>query len=357
MKKNFYPKCLPLLIGSLPIKDHNEAANIIFEYTKEIPLWVQLPYYKKEGMIEQFIEGLPSLYETDETFFINTENENFEKDVLEFYEDYINSADKNSQKISDRFSLTEDRAKGFFVFLNKLKNISKPPFAIKGQITGPVTFGVSVKDQNQKSIFYNEELRDISVKNIAMKAKWQARKLSEFGYPVIIFLDEPALAGFGSSSFISISREEGDACLNEVIDAVHSENGLAGIHICANADWSIALDSLADIVSFDAYSFFDKFILYPDNIKKFLENGKILAWGIVPTASAEDIEKETADSLIKQTRNHIDIIEGFGIDRKKILNQSFITPSCGTGSLSFELAKKVIRLTKEVSDGIRKKEL
>ena len=42
-----------------------------------------------------------------------------------------------------------------------------------------------------------------------------------------------------------------------------------------------------------------------------------------------------------------------GIDKKTIISQSFITPSCGTGSLDLDSAKKVLKLTKEVSDAFR----
>ena len=34
------------------------------------------------------------------------------------------------------------------------------------------------------------------------------------------------------------------------------EGGLVGVHVCANTDWSLVLDSSADIVSFDAYALF-----------------------------------------------------------------------------------------------------
>jgi hypothetical protein len=104
---------------------------------------------------------------------------------------------------------------------------------------------------------------------------------------VIIFIDEPALAGFGSSELISISKEEILACLREVVDAIHTDGGLAGIHVCANTDWSLVLESGADIVNFDAYAYFDRFILYGDPIREFLAAGGMLAWGIVPTLEPE----------------------------------------------------------------------
>ncbi len=42
-----------------------------------------------------------------------------------------------------------------------------------------------------------------------------------------------------------------------------------------------------------------------------------------------------------------------GIDKKTIISQSFITPSCGTGTISGSQALRVIELTKEVSETIR----
>ena len=61
MSTNFRADCLPVLIGSLPLYDHAEGVRLVFEYTPEIPLWVQLPAYKEEGMIAQFQPGFPGL--------------------------------------------------------------------------------------------------------------------------------------------------------------------------------------------------------------------------------------------------------------------------------------------------------
>jgi hypothetical protein len=152
---------------------------------------------------------------------------------------------------------------------------------------------------------------------------------------------------------ISISRKEVETCFEEVIDAVHDENGMAGIHVCANADWSLLLESNTDIISFDAYAFFDKLMLYPDHLKDFIERGGMLAWGIVPTLNSEDIEKETTESLVAKWEDQVRKIADLGIEKSTILAQTFITPSCGTGSLSIDLTTKVLTLTRHVSDLIR----
>ena len=351
--ENFHANSLPVLIGSLPLSDHEEAIKLVFENTPEIPLWVQLPVYKEEGMLEQFLPGMPGLTIEKDRVFIDTDSKNFDNDLLRFYEDYMAVVEGSIDLNNSRFVLKKDTARGFFVFMEHLQALNNQPTAVKGQITGPLTFGTGVNDQNGRAIFYDERIRDAAVKLLALKARWQVKKLSKFGRPVLIFFDEPALAGFGSSAFISISRDEVTKCFEEVIEAVHSEGGLAGIHVCANADWSLVFESSADVISFDAYSFFDRFILYPEHIKKFIESGNILAWGIVPTLRAEDIEKETSDSLVAQWENKARQIEELGIDMANIQTQSLITPSCGTGSLSLDHAKKVLRLTNDVSVRLR----
>ena len=90
--------------------------------------------------------------------------------------------------------------------------------------------------------------------------------------------------------------------------------------------------------------------MYSDQIKAFFDSDRILAWGIVPTSNADDIERENAESLTIKWKKYVEAVESLGVDAAKIFAQSLITPSCGTGSLSLDHAKKVLRLTREVSD-------
>ena len=349
----FKPECLPVLIGSLPMQDHQKAGELVLEYTPEIPLWVQLPSFKEEGMITQFLQGMPGLTTNGDKIFIDTTSQTFESEMLQFYEAYMAVSEDQSLLDDSIFAMSIKDAPGFFTLMENLSKTGSNVSAVKGQITGPFTFGTGLTDQNGKAVFYDDQLRDAVVKLLAMKARWQTRQLAKSGKPVIIFFDEPALTGFGSSAFISISRDEVIRCFEEVFEAVHSEAGLAGVHVCANADWSLILDSSADIVSFDAYEYFDTFILYSKQIKAFLDSGKILAWGIVPTLSVSAIEKENLSSLMSNVETKMSKMEALGIDRKTIISQSLITPSCGTGSLRLENAIKVLELTAKLSRQIR----
>jgi hypothetical protein len=352
-KHAFQPECLPVLIGSIPMDDHQKASELVMAYTPEIPLWVQLPAYPEEGMMAQFLPGMPGLVEEKDKRFVDTGCDGFEAELLAFYEEYMAVTAGGEALASSRFVMTPKTANGFFVFMNQMAGLSTMPVALKGQITGPVTFGTGVCDAQGRAIFYNEQLRDAAVKLLALKARWQVQQLKRFERPVIIFFDEPALAGYGSSAFISISKEEIQGCFKEVIDAVHQEGGLAGIHVCANADWSLLLDSPTDVVSFDAYAYFDKLALYPGEIRRFLKRGGILAWGIVPTLNAEDIDRESAESLTASWWEKVKTLEALGIESADILSQSLISPSCGTGSLSLSHAKRVLELTRAVSQSIR----
>jgi methionine synthase II (cobalamin-independent) len=353
MNTRFTADCRVVLIGSLPLKDHREAIGLVAQYSPEIPLWVQLPANPAEGMIRQFIPGLPGLSDGAREAFVDTESEGFDESLLDFYAEYLAVTESGASLDLSRFALTSDVARGFFEFVDYLHSRDKSPVAVKGQVTGPITLTTAVKDGQQKAIFYNGQLRDAAVKLISLKAAFQVKTLSRFKAPVIIFIDEPALAGFGSSEFTSISKGDVTACLEEVIGAVHEAGGLAGIHVCANTDWSIILESSVDIVNFDAYSYFDRFVLYPDHIKTFIGNGNMIAWGIVPTAPADALEMETTASLVKKYDDQVKALERWGIDREVIFSRSFITPSCGTGSLRPEQALKALELTRSVSETLR----
>lgn len=349
---NFQAKCLPALIGSLPMDNHEDATKLVLDYAPEIPLWVQLPVFREEGMVPQFIPGMPGKKEVGGKIIIDTSNDDFENEILSFYNDYLDITEGGGDLDSSRFAMTDETAKGFFEFIRQIGELPNLPYALKGQITGPVTMGTGLVDQDGRAVFYNDQVRDAVVKQLALKAKWQVKKLAPFERPVIIFFDEPVLAGYGSSAFLSITKDHISSCFEEVFSAVHDEGGYTGVHVCANTDWSLILDSSADIVSFDAYSYFDNFLLFPDQIKKFISKGGILAWGIVPT-TGEYLSGVTAESLTEKWIADVEKLQKLGIDIEVIKNQSLITPSCGTGSLSLDEAKKVLDLTKRVSEKVR----
>jgi methionine synthase II (cobalamin-independent) len=346
---NYTDGCHPLLIGSFPLNDHAEAMDIVLAHTPRIPAWPQLPFYPQEAMIPQFISGLPGWTMDDANPVVDTRTDTFEAELLGFYEDYLAATEGQRPLAETRFRLHRREAKGFYIQLEKISGLARPPLAMKGQVTGPITFTTGTRDQDDRAIFYNEQLRDAAVKLLALKAVWQINRYTELGHNAIIFIDEPALAGFGSSEFISISKEDVRQCLREIVDAVHAAGGNAGIHVCANTDWGLILDCGIDIVNFDAYAYFDRFLLYADAVRAFFESGGILAWGIVPTLNSDDVERESPQSLAEIWFDYAERLSGTGVPLETIFHQSLISPSCGLGSLPLDLALRVVDMTSELA--------
>jgi len=346
-----------LFLGSLPEMDDDKAFDLVMAYSPAIPNWSQMPGGdKREGMVAQFAPGLPGLKKGKGSLYADNSDAVFQDEMLRFYETYLDAASHSAGLDDGLFALSPETARGFFAFMERLARLVETPRAVKGQITGPFTLGTAIKDPSGIAIFHDDVLRDMVVKLLSMKARWQVEQLAAKGFPVIFFIDEPALAGFGTSEFISVSREVIIECFSELVGTIHDAGALAGIHVCANTDWSMLMETGADLISFDAYTYFDRLILYQEAVIDFMNSGKYLAWGIVPTVLTEDIEKETVSSLTEQFRRKIESVYALGIDPSIVLGQSLITPSCGTGALTYVHAEKVLRLTKGVSDKIRREE-
>jgi methionine synthase II (cobalamin-independent) len=327
-------------IGSFPHKDEKEVFSLILQNFPKIPFWPQLPKRSfLEGMVVQYSEGFPSfrLNEREQRAWVDT-SEGFDKEIERFYQSLEN-------RELEPFRISEDFAKG----LRMIEDLSSEEHRkeikyIKGQITGPITFGLSLTDQERKPIFYDPTLKDILIKHLSLKAQWMEKMFNDLlpGIKTIVFFDEPSLSSYGSA-FSSLNQEDVIHSLNECFDAV---KGLKGIHCCGNTDWGVLLSTNLNFLSFDAYGYLETLSLYPKELKAFLERGGILAWGIVPTSEA--ILKEDAQSLIKRFKEGVKALAKKGID-PSLLQRAILTPSCGTASLSIPLAERVCQVTAEVS--------
>jgi hypothetical protein len=324
-------------IGSLPHDDPNIACDVVLKSIPEIPIWPQLPQTNfREGMEIQYSEGLPcvALNEEKQQMYFDTSGD-ITRELEKFYENYM------AENV-DYFQISPEFSRGLYEMEKKLKekDLSSLQY-FKSQVTGPRTTGLGRCDENKRSIYYNEVFRDVITKGMEMKARWLLRKFSFLGCDQICFIDEPILSAFGSSTYVSVQRSDVVKYLNDVIEAVRKEGALTGIHCCGNTEWTILIDSGVDIISFDAYEFGETISYYPEQLKKFLEEGGVLAWGIVPTS--EKINEETPETLLEKLRGTIKNLASKGINESLIWEKCLLTPSCGTGSLSVELSEKIFQ--------------
>ena len=193
-------------------------------------------------------------------------------------------------------------------------------------------------------------MREIINLVLARQAKWQVEKLKSLGFPVLLFIDDP-IYGYGSSTAVGLGREEIQDSLKAVIDPIHVSGGFTGIHCCAGADWSLLLELDLDVLSFDAFGYLPSLLGYSEQLNLFLNQGGVLAWGIVPTGEAAF--QEDTSTLEKHLKNGMEALVKRGVDENRLNRQVMITPSCGTGTLSLELAERIYRLTVELQEKIK----
>lgn len=342
MSEHIFQKFKTSHIGSLPLEDPEEAVELIFE-TTDIPAWPQLSKFKSENMLLQFNEGLPGFSFDEE--ILDPESDGFEEALTNFYEDYIKITEEKNLENLKKYLLTDFTAKGFTKFC-EIASIRKPEI-VKGQITGPFTLAISLKLKNGENPIFREDLKDLILKFISVKALAQGIKLKEITPNVIIFLDEPGLSSFGSSSLITITKEEVLEMLNEVFLLLKDFSIVPGIHICANTSWDIPLTSEVDILSFDSFNFYEKLSIYKTELKEFLsKDGKFIAWGVVPTESSILKNITFEEILHKFKLQKRDLASRIGFTEKEILQKSLFTPACGLGSLNKELCLKALNFLK-----------
>ena len=63
-------------------------------------------------------------------------------------------------------------------------------------------------------------------------------------------------------------------------------------------------------------------MLYAAKIKEFLDAGKIIAWGMVPTLKTDELKSETTESLVNQWREKAAQVEKLGIESDQLISQS-----------------------------------
>jgi len=333
--------CLPTVIGSMPHTDPSEACSQVVRYLKEIPAWPQLPKRSfLEHMCVQFSHGFPGVRIEDKRIYIDRSLD-LDKPLEQLDAAYL-------ENDIDKYPISSDYAAGLYSFLD-LTTLA--PLGVKGQITGPITWGLAVTDDSHQPILYDDTLADAIAKLLKLKAAWQEKTLSQISSNTIIFVDEPYMVSFGSDSF-PLSRERVINLLEEVLGGIR---GLKGIHCCGHTDWSVPLDTSIDILSFDAYNYAESLSLYPAEIKKFLDRKGAIAWGIVPN-DEEALAKESVASLKDRLEEAMAPFTRQGTHFKQLIKQGLLTPSCGLGLLANkEAAARVLELLAELSVKIRKR--
>ncbi len=337
------PKCASLAIGSLPHTSVTAAVDLMIEFNPVCPAWPQLPRLDfREDMYVQFSECMPGVVLDLARRRLWFDMDRTPIEMAGFYERYL-------AQETGLCHISADYARGLEPFLERLP--TPEALFVKGQVTGPSTFGLSVKDGENRPVLYQEHLFDAVVKALQLKGSWQAERFLAAAPDLtpVIFFDEPYLTQAGSA-MISLPPEQISASLSECFAPVAAKGGYAGTHVCGATDWGLLAETDVDILHFDAADHAQEFFLYKNEIAAFLERGGLLAWGMIPTdeRSLDLSGGEVADRVMAAAER----VAGFaptGIDAEAVLKHSFVSQSCGLGSRSTAVAERCLALATETA--------
>jgi hypothetical protein len=301
-----------LLTTAMAILPHDQVEPALkLALSLDIPFWPQLPHVSfYEDMYVQAGEHFPGIVLSPETAGIRFDTSKFSEELPELLEHWDDLAYFD---ISPQYSAVYHR----FLELD----LSRYP-AIRGQLEGPISFGLKILDENDRPLIFNDEVRPILLDFMARRVQAQLARLKAKHEHAFMFLDEPGLQFIFSavSGYTDLrAREDLDRFLAQI-------DRPRGIHLCGNPDWEFLLNRDLDILSLDIYTNGEIFRCYGKAIRRFLDRGGVLAWGIIPTG-CESFEQETPEKLIAYLETLWPDLEQAGIDREQLLAQSLLSPA------------------------------
>jgi hypothetical protein len=330
-----------LLTTAMAVMPHTDVQRALdAALSLDIPFWPQLPNYSYyEDMYVQASEHFPGI-----CLDLNNRKLSFSTDkfIAELEETLAHFEEPDYFDVSAEYSVVYRQFLGL--------NLADRP-AIRGQLEGPISFGFNVLDESERPILFNDTVRPFMLEFMARRINVQLQKLKGRNVNAFMFVDEPgmqflfsALAGYGD---IKAKTD-----LDQFFAMVERPRG---IHLCGNPDWDFLLGLDLDVLSLDIYTNAEIFSAYATSIRKFLDRGGTIVWGIVPTG-VEAFEKENFQSLGSQLENVWRVLRERGIDFDLLLSRSLLSPATcclvnpdreKTVEKAFDQIRRISRLMRE----------
>ncbi len=310
MSIEFQGKCQTTAMGIMPHRDIGKALKL--SLSLDIPFWPQLPNVSyHEDMYAQASQYFPGIVVDSENQKIWFDSDRFERELNDY-----------SKRIADpeTFSLGEDYSATYHRFLSQ--NLERYT-SIRGQLIGPVSFGFKVADQNNIPIIYNDFVRALLFDFIQRKMNAHYLELKEKNHHAFVWLDEPGLGWV----FSGLSGYDDMHAKREYRDFIDGLTGPGALHLCANVNLPYLLGMGFDLLSFDAYQMEIMPKDYATAVARFITDGGIISWGIVPTDST-NLGLETPIKLVKRLYDYWQVVaDNSDVKVNNIAEQALIAPA------------------------------
>ncbi len=301
-----------LLTTAMAVMPHTDVDRALeMALSLDVPFWPQLPnlsYY--EDMYVQAAEHFPGIVLDVEA---RTLRFSVDKFALELEEALSRMDDPEFIDVSEAYSVVYHR----FLSLGLADRA-----AIRGQLEGPISFGLNIVDQDDRPIIFDDTVRSFMLDFLAKRVNAQSARLKERNPNAFMFVDEPGLQYlFSAMSGYTDLKAKGD--LEQFFAGVDRPRG---VHLCGNPDWDFLLNLDLDVLSLDVYTNGEVFASYAPAVKRFLDRGGLIVWGIVPTGF-EAFAEEEVPSLVGRLEEVWKTLWSRGIDRELMISRSMISPA------------------------------
>ena len=301
-----------LMTTAMAVMPHTDVERALaLALSLDVPYWPQLPnanYY--EDMYVQAAEHFPGI-------LLDIENRKLGFSMDKFIEEL----EPVMERMDDPAYM--DISKTYSVVYHRFlaSSLEDRP-AIRGQLEGPISFGFNVLDQNDRPILFDETVRPFMFEFMARRVNAQLARLKKKNTNAFMFIDEPGLQ-FLFSALAGYGDRKAKADMDDFFAMLERPRG---IHLCGNPDWDFLLGLDLDILSLDIYTNAEVFASYAPAVRRFLDRGGVIVWGIVPT-NVEPFERESLVSLESQIEKVWDTLVRRGVDRENMLLNSMLSPA------------------------------
>jgi len=330
-----------LLTTAMAVMPHTDVERALeTALSLDVPFWPQLPNYSyHEDMYVQAAEHFPGIIL------------DMNKKTLRFSLDrFIEELEAALSHFDDPlyFDVSETYSAVYHRFL--ALDLAGWP-AIRGQLEGPVSFGFNVLDQNERPILFDDTVRPFMFDFMARRVNVQLARLQKRNSRAFMFVDEPGMQFL----FSALSGYDNIKAKNDLDQFFAQIDRPRGIHLCGNPDWDFMLNLDLDVLSLDVYTNAEIISSYAGSIKRFLDRGGVIVWGIVPTGF-DIFAKEEIPTLIQRLEAVWEFLWSKGVDRERLIAQGMLSPATCclvnpdktvTVERAFETVSQMSRILKE----------
>ncbi|MFO7773461.1 MAG: hypothetical protein R6V59_05945 [Dehalococcoidia bacterium] len=306
----FEARCGTTAMGIMPHTDIERALELTLGL--DIPFWPQLPKVSLyEDMYIQTSQNFPGIAIDFDKERLAFNTARFEQELDEYF---------TRMDDPQTFALTAEYSAVFHKFLSRELQGYR---AVRGQVTGPVSFGFKVLDESLKPIIYNDSARGILFDFIQKKANSQYQELRASNPNAFVWLDEPGL-GYVFSGLSGYNEQQATEDYHNFVEGLE---GPRGLHLCAEVNLPYLLELGVEILSFDAYQIGFMPVEYASSVAEFITKGGVISWGIVPTESTI-LARQTPETLAATLSDYWEVVsENTGLPLKQIAEQALVAPA------------------------------